>query len=84
MADFFSPDELAEYLGVPVSSIYGWRHKGTGPAGIRVGRHVRYRAPASTWITEQARRRRPDRLTPDAHRPAPGATGRAGRRKDAP
>jgi excisionase family DNA binding protein len=36
-------DELAYFLGVPVKTIYQWRYKGTGPTGLRVGRHVRYR-----------------------------------------
>ncbi len=36
--------QLAEFLQVPVATIYRWRHLGTGPRGIRVsGRHVRYR-----------------------------------------
>jgi excisionase family DNA binding protein len=37
--------EVADYLGVPVGTMYQWRHKRTGPKGIRVGRHVRYRPP---------------------------------------
>jgi excisionase family DNA binding protein len=35
--------EVSDYLGVPVGTLYQWRHKQTGPKGIRVGRHVRYR-----------------------------------------
>lgn len=31
-------------LGVPVKTLYQWRYKGVGPAGVRVGRHLRYRA----------------------------------------
>ncbi len=54
MADFYSPDELADYLGVPVSTVYGWRTKGIGPVGIRVGRHVRYpRHAVESWLAEQ-------------------------------
>ncbi len=34
--------ELAEYLRVPVQTVYQWRYKGGGPAAIRVGRHLRY------------------------------------------
>lgn len=35
--------ELAEYLGVHVQAIYDLRADGRGPAGIRVGRELRYR-----------------------------------------
>lgn len=31
--DWYSPEELADMLGVPVATVYQWRHKGTGPAG---------------------------------------------------
>jgi excisionase family DNA binding protein len=34
--------DLSEMLGVPVDTLYGWRHRGEGPAGYRIGRHVRY------------------------------------------
>ncbi|WP_411719862.1 helix-turn-helix transcriptional regulator [Mycetocola sp.] len=35
--------ELADYLGVQVQAIYDLRTDGRGPAGIRVGREIRYR-----------------------------------------
>lgn len=34
--------EVAEYLGVPIATLYQWRYHGYGPRGGRVGRHVRY------------------------------------------
>lgn len=34
--------EVAEYLGVPVGTLYQWRYHGRGPRGRRVGRYVRY------------------------------------------
>jgi len=37
-----SIDELAEYLGVPIRTIYDWRQTGHGPRGIRIGRHLKY------------------------------------------
>jgi excisionase family DNA binding protein len=37
-----SADEVAEFLGIPVSTLYQWRHRGCGPAAYRVGRHLRY------------------------------------------
>lgn len=48
---FLSPVELANYLGVPVQSVYAWRHAGGGPPGAKVGRHVRYRlADVDAWV----------------------------------
>jgi len=41
--EFFSPTTLAEYLDVPLPTIYQWRYQGKGPTAIKVGRHVRYR-----------------------------------------
>ena len=29
-------------LGIPVSTLYQWRHQGYGPKGRRVGRYIRY------------------------------------------
>ena len=47
--------ELSEMLGVPVATLYGWRHRGEGPPGYRVGRHVRYRrAAVEEWLAGQA------------------------------
>lgn len=40
----WSPAEVAEYLGVPVNTLYQWRTRNYGPPGRRVGRHLRYRA----------------------------------------
>ena len=50
--------EVSELLGIPVSTLYGWRHRGEGSAGYRIGRHVRYRrAAVEAWIETQADRR---------------------------
>ena len=43
--------ELSEMLGIPVDTLYGWRHRGEGPQGYRIGRHVRYRrAAVEAWL----------------------------------
>jgi excisionase family DNA binding protein len=43
--------ELADYLGVPPATLYQWRHRGEGPRGFRVGRHLRYRwSDINDWI----------------------------------
>jgi predicted DNA-binding transcriptional regulator AlpA len=38
----WSISDVSEYLGVPVATLYQWRHQGYGPIGKRVGRYVRY------------------------------------------
>lgn len=50
--------DVAQYLGVSKSTVYCWRSEGVGPAGRRVGRHVRYRpADVRQWVAEL-----PDRI----------------------
>lgn len=41
---FLSNEDLARRYGVPLATVRKWRHEGTGPAGMKLGRHVRYRA----------------------------------------
>jgi excisionase family DNA binding protein len=35
-------EEVAEYLGVPVKTLYKWRLESHGPPWLRVGKHLRY------------------------------------------
>ena len=54
-AEFMSPEGLADYLGLPVRTVYSWRHRGSGPRGIKVGRHVRYRrTDVDDWLEKLA------------------------------
>ena len=47
--------ELSDLLGVPIGTLYAWRCRGEGPAGYRIGRHVRYRrSVVEAWIERQA------------------------------
>ena len=49
-----SVEELADYLEVPVKTIYTWRHRNTGPKGFRVGKHLRFRwRDVQTWVAER-------------------------------
>ena len=41
-ARLWTAEETADYLGVPINTLYSWRSRGTGPRGYRVGRHIRY------------------------------------------
>jgi excisionase family DNA binding protein len=34
--------ELADYLGLPVATIYDWRSHGAGPVAHRIGKHVKF------------------------------------------
>lgn len=46
--------ELSDYLGVPVATLYQWRHRREGPPGFRVGKHLRYRwTDIEEWIEQQ-------------------------------
>lgn len=48
-------DEVSEYLGVPVETLYTWRKRKYGPPAARVGRHLRYdQAEVRAWVKRQA------------------------------
>jgi len=52
--EFLSIADLAAYLGVPVATIYRWRHQRQGPLGYRIGRYVRYRtSDIERWLEAQ-------------------------------
>jgi excisionase family DNA binding protein len=52
-AQLRDPQYVADYLGIPVQTIYQWRTKGAGPRGIRVGRHLRYRQEdIDAWVEQ--------------------------------
>ena len=56
--DYLSPEDLSAMFRIPKSSVYAWRHKGTGPRGIRVGKHLRYRREdVEAWLEERSDRR---------------------------
>jgi excisionase family DNA binding protein len=49
-----SPKDLADFLQVPVATVYMWNHKKKGPRASRVGRHVRYRrSDVEVWLDER-------------------------------
>jgi excisionase family DNA binding protein len=51
-------EDLATYLGVPRSTLYGWKYRGDGPPAIRVGRHLRYRSSeVQRWLDGQTQSR---------------------------
>ncbi|MFF0115988.1 helix-turn-helix transcriptional regulator [Streptomyces prasinus] len=49
-----TPAEVAEYLGVPVKTLYQWKYRGVGPNVHKVGRHLRYRwHEVDAWLDRQ-------------------------------
>ncbi len=55
MEKLLSVEEVAEFLGVPVNTLYQWRHKGTGPTAFRVGRFLRYDpGDVREWLSAHA------------------------------
>ena len=53
-ADWLSPQQLADWFGVSVKSVYRWNQHNTGPRPTRIGKHVRYsRQAIATWLVEQ-------------------------------
>jgi excisionase family DNA binding protein len=55
MEHLLKNQDVADYLGVPIRTVYAWRHKGEGPRGFKVGRHIRYRREdVDAWLAERA------------------------------
>ena len=46
-----SIETLAEYVGVPVVTIYRWRTEGKGPCAVRIGRHLKFAlSDVQAWL----------------------------------
>lgn len=53
---WLSNEEFAKEFGVPLLTVRKWRSEGTGPRGIRFGRHVRYsRQEVDSWVARRQR-----------------------------
>lgn len=53
-----TPQQVADYLRMPVATLQTWRAQRTGPRGYRVGKHVRYRSEdVERWLAQRADRR---------------------------
>ncbi len=51
----WGPEDVAEYFGISVETIYQWRSRGYGPPGRRIGKHVRYKPEdVEAWFEAQA------------------------------
>jgi hypothetical protein len=51
----WTPEDVSAFLGgVPIPTLYQWRHKGIGPKSHRVGRHLRYKPEdVRAWFEQQ-------------------------------
>lgn len=68
-------NELADYLGVPISTIYDWRTNGKGPRAYRFGKRIMFGVnDIRTWMGAM---REPDVQAPGAAT-FPGAEGTRG------
>lgn len=48
--------DVEDEYGFPQATLYDWRHRGIGPASVRLGRRVYWRRSAiESWIAEQER-----------------------------
>ena len=53
-AGFYTPETLATYLGVSLSTIYSWNSSGYGPAFVKLGNLVRYTLEdVELWLARQ-------------------------------
>lgn len=51
----WSIEDLSDHLGVPVETIYVWRHRGIAPPALKVGRYLRWRPEdVDTWLEARA------------------------------
>lgn len=54
MATYLTTKQVADYLSVPVNTLYQWRTKQQGPCAARVGRHLRYsQTEVDRWLMAQ-------------------------------
>ena len=53
-AGFYTPETLATYLGVSLSTIYSWNSSGYGPPFVKLGNLVRYTyEEVELWLARQ-------------------------------
>lgn len=47
-------DDVSDFLGVPVQTLYRWRHRSEGPPCMRLGKHLRFDpADVRAWAAKQ-------------------------------
>ena len=52
--EWFTVNELAEWLQVSTQTVYKWRWEKTGPVGYRIGRYHRFRREdVEAWLGQR-------------------------------
>jgi excisionase family DNA binding protein len=55
LAELWTIQQLSAFLGIPVGTLYQWRHRGDGPPAFRVGRHLRFDpVEVRRWLLDRA------------------------------
>jgi DNA-binding transcriptional MerR regulator len=53
IAPLWTARDVAEYLQVPVQTLYFWRSTGHGPKARRIGKYLRYRPDeVAAWLDQ--------------------------------
>jgi excisionase family DNA binding protein len=53
IAPLWTVRDVADYLRVPVQTLYSWRTTGYGPKARRIGKHLRYRQDeVMAWLDQ--------------------------------
>ena len=53
IAPLWTVQDVADYLRVPVQTLYSWRVQGYGPRARRIGKHLRYRSEdVIAWLDQ--------------------------------
>ncbi|TDD56602.1 helix-turn-helix transcriptional regulator [Saccharopolyspora elongata] len=54
MSKLWGIDDVSNYLGVPVGTLYQWRSRGYGPVGRKIGKYVRFKPDdVERWFDAQ-------------------------------
>ena len=57
-SDYLTTKQAAKALALSVSTLEGWRPRGTGPAWVRIGTAIRYsRADLNAWVAAHSEKR---------------------------
>lgn len=61
MEHLWTTQKVANYLEIPVPTLYRWRQTNYGPPACRVGKHLRFRpADVMAWVDKQLEQRETD------------------------
>jgi hypothetical protein len=84
MNRLWSIEEAAYFLGVSIDTVRAWRRLGSGPRGLRLGKHVKYRPQdVISWLATREDELLPERRQRDAmRRRVSGAEERSHQRND--